>query len=65
MAVIALPLAFVGVTVATFALLRGLLHRGIRARLAAPRIPHDCAPNAFGLRFESVRIDTGNVNSGT
>jgi dipeptidyl aminopeptidase/acylaminoacyl peptidase len=60
MAVIAPPLALIAVTVATLALLRGLLHRVIRASLAAPRIPHDCAPDAFGLHFESVRIDTAN-----
>jgi dipeptidyl aminopeptidase/acylaminoacyl peptidase len=60
MAVIAQPLAFIALTFATLALLRGLLHRGIRGSLAAPRIPHDCGPDAFGLRFESVRIDTTN-----
>jgi uncharacterized protein len=60
MALIAPPLAFIAVTVATLALLRGLLHRGIRNSLAAPRIPHDCTPDAFGLHFESVRIETAN-----
>ena len=60
MAVIAPALAFVAVTIAAVALLRGLLHRGIRASLAAPRVPHDCAPDAFGLNFESVRIETAN-----
>jgi len=59
-AAIAPSLAFVGVTVAILALLRGLLHRGIRASLAAPRIPHDRAPDALRLRFESVRIPTAN-----
>ena len=60
LAAIAPSLAFLAVTVATLALLRGLLHRGIRASLAAPRIAHDCGPGAFGLGFESVRIDTAN-----
>jgi uncharacterized protein len=60
MAVIAPPLAFIALTVATLALLRGLLHRGIRVSLAAPRVPHDRTPDAFGLRFEAVQIDTTN-----
>lgn len=60
MAVIAPPLALIAVTVATLALLRGLLHRGIRAGLAAPRMPHDRTPDAFGLPYDSVRIDTAN-----
>ena len=60
MTVIAPPLAFIAATVAIIAMLRGLLHRGIRNSLAAPRIPHDCTPDAFGLHFESVRIDTAN-----
>jgi hypothetical protein len=60
MAAIAPPLAYMAVTVATLALLRGLLHRGIRASLAAPRVPHDRAPDAFELPYDSVRIDTAN-----
>lgn len=53
-------LAFVAVTAAVLTLLRGVLHRGIRGSLAAPRIPHDRSPDAFGLPFESVRIATAN-----
>ena len=53
-------LAWLATTVAGLALLRGLLHRGIRAGLAAPRIPHDRTPAAAGLAFETVRIDTAN-----
>ena len=53
-------LAGVAVAVAGFALLRGLLHRGIRASLAAPRIAHEGTPAAHGLGFEAVRIDTAN-----
>ena len=57
---IAPTLAIVAAAVAGLGALRGLLHRGIRASLAAPRIPHDRTPAAFGLRFETVRIDTAN-----
>ena len=60
MAVIAPALALVTVTIAVVALLRAVLHRGIRASLAAPRIAHHCAPDAFGLGFETVRIGTAN-----
>jgi hypothetical protein len=37
MALIAPPLAFIAVTVATLALLRGLLHRGVRTNAAQGR----------------------------
>ena len=57
---IATSLAVVGATGAGLALLRGVLHRGIRAGLAAPRIPHDRTPAALGLAFETVRIGTAN-----
>ncbi|MBK7791712.1 MAG: alpha/beta fold hydrolase [Betaproteobacteria bacterium] len=60
MAAIVPWLAGVAVAVAGFALLRGLLHQGIRASLAAPRIAHEGTPAALGLGFEAVRIDTAN-----
>ena len=53
-------LALVAVTIAGLALLRILLHRGIRASLAAPRIPHHRTPADFGMSFETVRIGTRN-----
>jgi uncharacterized protein len=40
--------------------LRFLLHRSIRAGLAAPRVPHHQTPAAFDLKFEAVRITTAN-----
>jgi uncharacterized protein len=55
-----LSLALVAGGVVVFALLRGLLHRGIRASLAAPRIRHDRTPGELGLPFEAVRIATAN-----
>jgi uncharacterized protein len=60
MALFVPALAFVAVTAAALPLLRRVLHRGIRRSLAAPRIPHDRSPDAFGLPFESVRIATAN-----
>jgi len=53
-------LAVVAGTVIVLGLLRTLLHRGIRASLAAPRIEHDRTPADFGLPFETLRIDTAN-----
>jgi dipeptidyl aminopeptidase/acylaminoacyl peptidase len=43
------------------ALLRALLHHGIRASLAAPRIGHDRTPGDLGLPFETLRLDTANA----
>lgn len=37
-----------------------VFHYLIRRSLAAPRIPHDRAPGAFGLPFDAVRIPTVN-----
>lgn len=41
-------------------LLRALLHRRIRASLAAPRIRHERTPGDLGLPFETFRLDTAN-----
>ena len=60
MAAVAPVLAWLATLVAGLALLRALGHRGIRAGLAAPRIPHDRTPAALDLAFETVRIDTAN-----
>jgi len=57
---IALWTAVAAATAAGVALLRGLLHWGIRASLAAPRVPNGSTPAELGLGFESVRIDTAN-----
>jgi dipeptidyl aminopeptidase/acylaminoacyl peptidase len=59
-AALAPSLAVVAASGAALALLRSLLHRAIRAGLAAPRIPHDRTPAALGLPFETVRIGTAN-----
>ena len=55
-----LSLALVAGGIAVFGLLRGLLHRGIRASLAAPRIRHDRSPGDLGLPFQTVRVATAN-----
>jgi uncharacterized protein len=60
MAALLPSLAYLAAAVAGLALLRALLHRGIRAGLAAPRIRHDRTPAALGLAFETVHIDTAN-----
>ena len=60
MVALAPSLAWLATGVAGLALLRGLLHRGIRAALAAPRIAHDRTPAASGLAFETVHVDTAN-----
>ncbi len=59
----AIVAATAAAAVAAVALLRRLLHRRIRSSLAAPRIPHDRTPAAFGLAFETVRIGTANGRS--
>lgn len=53
-------LAWLATLVVGLALLRALVHRGIRAGLAAPRIPHDRTPAGLGLAFETVQIETAN-----
>jgi uncharacterized protein len=60
MAAAAPTLAWLAASVAGFALLRALVHRGIRAGLAAPKVPHDRTPAALDLEFETVRIATAN-----
>lgn len=52
--------AIVAASVATLAGIRALLHAGIRAALAAPRVGHDRTPAMLGLPFETVRIPTAN-----
>jgi uncharacterized protein len=54
-------LAIAAVSGLVFALLRAILHRGIRVGLAAPRIRHDRTPADLGLPFEALRIDTANA----
>ncbi len=56
-----LALAVVAGGVVLVALLRAMLHRGIRASLAAPRIEHDRTPADFGLPFQALRIGTANA----
>jgi hypothetical protein len=51
MALIALPLAFIAVTVTTFALLRGLLHRGVRTNAVQDRATRGSRQSgAYSLR---------------
>lgn len=42
---------------------RALLHRAIRAGLAAPRIAHHATPADLGLDYESVRIPTARAHT--
>lgn len=53
-------LLLVAALLAGGALLRALLHRGIRAGLAAPRVAHAVTPADFGLHFATQRIATAN-----
>lgn len=43
-----------------FRLLQRAVHHAIRKGLAAPRVPHERTPAAFGLPFEAARIATSN-----
>lgn len=56
-----MALAVVAGSVVVLALLRMMLHRGIRASLAAPRIAHDRTPADLGLPFHPLRIRTANA----
>ncbi len=57
---IAQALAVFATGVAALATARALLHKAIRAGLAAPRVPHHATPASVGLAFETVRVPTAN-----
>ena len=58
---VTLTLALIAGGGLVIALLRGLLHHGIRTGLAAPRISHDRTPGDLGLPFETLRLGTANA----